>query len=113
MGHSQSTSEAQIIRLDRETWSKIDQMTVAEMNYSQAMTYNQRFVEHREQQYGANSDFARRKAEHEALSRRLETQSNSERMRGQLQPEVGPSGTTAERQPRLQANAQEDPAVDV
>ena len=76
MGHSQISCEIQIARYNREAWAKIVQMTVAQLDYCQAMTYNQRFMERREQQYGANSDFAQRKAEHEALSRRLEAQPN-------------------------------------
>ena len=113
MGHSQSTSEVQIIHLTREIWTKIMMLTVAKMNYGQAMTYNQRFIERREQEYGADSDFARRKAEHEALSRRLETESNANKVHCDVKPEVMPSEATASRQPRLPASAQEDPAMDV
>ena len=85
MGQSQISREVQIFRYNRETWSYVMKMTVAQMDYSKAMTYNQRFLEREEQLCGVNSDFARRKAEHEALSKRLEEQSGSSRMRQRQQ----------------------------
>ena len=62
----------QITRFEPETWTHVARMNVVQMDYGQAMTFNQRFLERREQQLGSKSDFAKRKEEHEALSRRIE-----------------------------------------
>ena len=76
MGHAQSKSEVEVIYYNRETWTLIHQMSVAKMNYNEAMTFNQRFLERWRYQFGVNGEITRRKAEHQALSRRLNARAN-------------------------------------
>ena len=66
MGHSQTKCEVHIDQFNRGTWMHIERITAAQLNHQQTMTYNQRFLERQEIEYGAFSDYAMRKMEHEA-----------------------------------------------
>ena len=71
MGHIQSTTEARLLPMTKETWLHVSRLNALQMNYSKAMITHQRFLERQELDRGVNSDFAQRKRDHEAQSKRL------------------------------------------
>ena len=76
MGHAQTTTDVQIKPLTQTSWAHIERMNMVRMNKSQNSEYRQRFTERAVQQFGADSDFLKRKLEHEALTLRLHRRDN-------------------------------------